>query len=195
MSTYKLFFAGSGGQGILLMGQAVTYAAMYEDLEATFMPSYGPEMRGGTANCTVCVSDKPISCPLIYEADAVVAMNLPSLIKFEPLVRPGGVIFRNTEIIDQSITRTDITQIRPLLYCGEGFVRNLANRLELPVVHNPCPADGYTKRQEVKELVAKLSEDYPRLKDYVFGAMQNLPLPEWKPNASRRRPPADGEEE
>ena len=93
------------------------------------------------------------------------------------------------------LDRTDITQIRPLLYCGEGFVRNLANRLELPVVHNPCPADGYTKRQEVKELVAKLSEDYPRLKDYVFGAMQNLPLPEWKPNASRRRPPADGEEE
>ena len=89
------------------------------------------------------------------------------------------------------LDRTGITQIRPLLYCGEGFVRNIAQRLELPVVHNPCPADGYTKRQEVKELVAELSERYPRLKDYVFGAMQNLPLPEWKPNASRRRPPAE----
>ena len=91
------------------------------------------------------------------------------------------------------LDRTGITQIRPLLYCGEGFVRNVAQRLELPVVHNPCPADGHTKRQEVKELVAELSGRYPRLKDYVFGAMQNLPLPEWKPNASRRRPPADEE--
>ena len=89
------------------------------------------------------------------------------------------------------LDRTGITQIRPLLYCGEGFVRNMAARLELPVVHNPCPADGYTKRQEVKELVAELSGRYPRLKDYVFGAMQNLPLPEWKPNASRRRPPSE----
>lgn len=88
------------------------------------------------------------------------------------------------------LDRTGITQIRPLLYCGEGFVRNTAQRLELPVVHNPCPADGYTKRQEVKELVDELSERYPRLKDYVFGAMQNLPLPEWKPNDSRRRPPS-----
>ena len=89
------------------------------------------------------------------------------------------------------LDRTGITQIRPLLYCGEGFVRNTAERMNLPVVHNPCPADGYTKRQEVKDLVAKLSEDYPRIKDYVFGAMQSLPLPAWKPNDSRRRPPAE----
>jgi 2-oxoglutarate ferredoxin oxidoreductase subunit gamma len=64
MSTQKLFFAGSGGQGILLMGQMILYAAMSQGLETTFLPSYGPEMRGGTANCTVVVSDKPISCPL-----------------------------------------------------------------------------------------------------------------------------------
>ena len=88
MSTTKLFTAGSGGQGVLLMGQMVTYAAMLEDKPSTFFPSYGPEMRGGTANCTVVVSDKPVGCPLIYEADAVVVMNLPSLIKFEPLVKP-----------------------------------------------------------------------------------------------------------
>ena len=108
MSTHKLFFAGSGGQGILLMGQMITYAAMLEDKSATFLPSYGPEMRGGTANCTVVVSDKPVSCPIIYEADAVVAMNLPSLIKFEPLVKPGGAMLLNTSIIDQRPTRTDI---------------------------------------------------------------------------------------
>ena len=87
----KLFFAGSGGQGVILMGQMTAYAAMYENKEVTFLPSYGPEMRGGTANCTVVISDKPVSCPLVYEADVVVAMNLPSMTRFESLVKPGGM--------------------------------------------------------------------------------------------------------
>jgi 2-oxoglutarate ferredoxin oxidoreductase subunit gamma len=108
MSTTKLFFAGSGGQGILLMGQMITYAAMLEDKAATFLPSYGPEMRGGTANCTVIVSDAPVGCPLIYEADAVVVMNLPSLIKFEPMVKPGGLLLINTAIVNQPAKRSDI---------------------------------------------------------------------------------------
>ena len=85
------------------------------------------------------------------------------------------------------LDRTGITQIRPLLYCGEGMVRGAARRHNLPIVHNPCPADGNTRRQEVKELVARLGEDYPRLKDYVFGAMQRLPLPEWGPVGGGRR--------
>ena len=109
MSTYKMFFAGSGGQGVLLMGQMVTYAAMLDEKSSTFFPSYGPEMRGGTANCTVVVSDKTVSCPLIYEADYVVAMNLPSLIKFEPMIKPGGVLLLNKSFINQKATRSDIT--------------------------------------------------------------------------------------
>ena len=109
MATNKLFFAGSGGQGVLTMGQMITYAAMYADMNATWLPSYGPEMRGGTANCTVVVSpDKPVSCPLIYEADNVVVMNLPSLKKFESLVKPGGNLFINSTLIDQKATRDDI---------------------------------------------------------------------------------------
>ena len=108
MSTFKMFFAGSGGQGVLLMGQMVTYAAMLEDKSSTFFPSYGPEMRGGTANCTVVVSDKTVSCPLIYEADCVVAMNLPSLIKFEPTLKPGGVLLLNKSVIHQDAKRGDI---------------------------------------------------------------------------------------
>jgi 2-oxoglutarate ferredoxin oxidoreductase subunit gamma len=107
--TTKLFFAGSGGQGILLMGQMITYAAMLEDKSSTFLPSYGPEMRGGTANCAVVVSGKPIGCPLIYEADALVVMNLPSLLKFESMVKPGGILLINTSIVEQPATRTDIT--------------------------------------------------------------------------------------
>ncbi len=109
MPTNKLFFAGSGGQGVLTMGQMVTYAAMYADMNATWLPSYGPEMRGGTANCTVVISpEKPVSCPLIYEADNLVVMNLPSLIKFEGMVKPGGNLFVNTSLIEQKPTRTDI---------------------------------------------------------------------------------------
>ena len=109
MATTKLFFAGSGGQGVLTMGQMLTYAAMYADMNATWLPSYGPEMRGGTANCTVVISpDKPVSCPLIYEADDVVVMNLPSLIKFESLVKPGGNLFVNSSMIEQKATRDDI---------------------------------------------------------------------------------------
>jgi 2-oxoglutarate ferredoxin oxidoreductase subunit gamma len=109
MSLYKMFFAGSGGQGVLLMGQMVTYAAMLEDKSSTFFPSYGPEMRGGTANCTVVVSDKTVSCPVIYESDFVVAMNLPSMVKFEPTLKPGGILLLNKSIIHQEAKRGDIT--------------------------------------------------------------------------------------
>ncbi len=89
------------------------------------------------------------------------------------------------------LTRTGITQIRPLLYCGEGMVRGAARRHDLPVVHNPCPADGATKRQEVKELIADLEHTYPGLKMRVFSAMQRLPLPAWEPIEHRRRPYAE----
>ena len=105
----KMFFAGSGGQGTLAIGQMLAKAAMDEGKEVTWLPSYGPEMRGGTANCTVVISpEKPVSCPLIYEADDVVVMNLPSLIKFESLVKPGGNLFVNSSMIEQKATRDDI---------------------------------------------------------------------------------------
>ncbi|MCL2628938.1 MAG: 2-oxoacid:acceptor oxidoreductase family protein [Oscillospiraceae bacterium] len=105
----KMFFAGYGGQGIMLAGQMVASAAILENKETTFFPSYGPEMRGGTANCTVIVSDKPISSPLIFESDCVLAMNLPSMLKFEPTLKPGGVLLLNTSLIHQSAKRSDVT--------------------------------------------------------------------------------------
>ena len=86
------------------------------------------------------------------------------------------------------LDRTQITQIRPLLYCGENLVKHTVQRLELPVVENPCPANGNTKRQEIKELVYELNGRYPGLKGRAFGAMQRLPLPEWGPIEHRRRP-------
>ena len=86
------------------------------------------------------------------------------------------------------LDRTGITQIRPMLYCGEQMIRHTAQRLDLPVVENPCPADGNTKRQEVKELIRTLDKQYPGLKSRVFGAMQGLPLPAWGPVEHRRVP-------
>ncbi len=94
------------------------------------------------------------------------------------------------------LDRMGITQIRPMLYCGEWMLRKAAEREHLPVVFNPCPADGYTKRQEVKELIHSLSKEYPDLREKVFSAMQRLPLPAWEPQDHRRRPLADdGREE
>lgn len=112
MNTFKMFFSGFGGQGVMLAGQMVAKAAISEGKETTFFPSYGPEMRGGTANCTVIVSDKPISSPLIYEADCVLAMNTPSMLKFEPSLKPGGVLLINTSLIHQEPKRSDIKVIR-----------------------------------------------------------------------------------
>lgn len=86
------------------------------------------------------------------------------------------------------LDRTGITQIRPLLYCGENLIRHTAQRLELPVVHSTCPVDGSTKRQEIKELIYELQGRYPGLKARAFGAMQRLPLPAWEPIEHRRRP-------
>ena len=111
MSTFKMFFAGSGGQGVILMGQMVTHAAMLDDKQSTFFPSYGPEMRGGTASCTVVVSDKTVSCPVINEADFVVAMNLPSFTKFEPMLKPGGIILFNSSMVNVGKTRGDVTAV------------------------------------------------------------------------------------
>ena len=108
MATHKLIIAGFGGQGVMLIGQMIAYAGMLEGKEVTWMPSYGPEMRGGTANCTVIVSDKKISSPVVTEATAVVAMNLPSLTKFEETVKQGGQLFVNTSLIKEKPTRDDV---------------------------------------------------------------------------------------
>ncbi len=101
-------FAGFGGQGVLLMGQLLAYAGMLEDKEVSWLPSYGPEMRGGTANCSVVISDEPVASPVVTKASAVVAMNRPSLDKFEDAVLPGGMLFINSSIIDKKPDRTDI---------------------------------------------------------------------------------------
>ena len=104
----EFFIAGFGGQGVLFAGQLLSYAALGEGKETTWIPSYGPEMRGGTANCTVVISDEEIGSPMVRNPQALVAMNQPSLDKYESSVRPGGVLVINSSIIKRSSTRTDV---------------------------------------------------------------------------------------
>lgn len=104
----EIVFSGFGGQGTLFAGQIVSYAAMDNGLEVTWIPSYGPEMRGGTANCTVVIADEEIGSPFVRNPQAAVVMNLPSLTKYEPLIKPGGVLAINTSMVEQRPTRTDI---------------------------------------------------------------------------------------
>lgn len=101
-------FAGFGGQGVMLMGQILAQAAINEGFEVVWIPSYGPEMRGGTAYCTVVISDRPIGSPIIRNPKHLVAMNRPSLEKFAPTVRPGGVIFINQSLISIDAGRDDV---------------------------------------------------------------------------------------
>ncbi len=104
----KIIAAGFGGQGALSIGQFIAYSAMHEGLEVTWLPSYGPEMRGGTANCSVVVSDSPVASPVISEPDCLIAMNKPSLYKFVNSVKPGGVIIVNSSLVEDKVERDDV---------------------------------------------------------------------------------------
>ena len=107
-----VIMAGFGGQGVLLIGKMLAYAGMHEGMEVSWLPSYGPEMRGGTANVIVRISEKPIGSPLISNPRGLMVMNLPSLEKFAPKVRPGGVIIVNESLIAKDAGREDCTVIR-----------------------------------------------------------------------------------
>jgi len=106
----KMIFGGYGGQGALLIGQLLSYAAMNEDKQVTWFPSYGPEMRGGAASCSVIISDKRIGSPIIQSADAVLALSQPAFDKFEAMIKPGGFVVYNTSMTDpgRKETRDDI---------------------------------------------------------------------------------------
>ncbi len=105
---HEIIIAGFGGQGVLSMGQIIAYAAMKENKEVSWMPSYGPEMRGGTANCIVIVSESRISSPIITKFDSAIVLNQPSLEKFEMAVKPGGLLVYEKSSIIRPPTRTDI---------------------------------------------------------------------------------------
>ena len=106
--THQILIAGFGGQGVLFAGKFLAYKGMVEDKNISWLPSYGPEMRGGTANCSVVISDTPVGSPIITSPDVLIAMNKPSLLKFVDAVVPGGKIFIDSTLIDAKVERTDV---------------------------------------------------------------------------------------
>jgi len=107
----EIIFSGFGGQGALFAGQLLAYAAMGAGKHVTWIPSYGPEMRGGTAHCIVIVSDEEIGSPIIRNPTSAVVLNIPSMDKYEPLLKPGGVLVVNRSLISRPASRTDIRVI------------------------------------------------------------------------------------
>ncbi|ACZ18821.1 2-oxoacid:acceptor oxidoreductase family protein [Thermanaerovibrio acidaminovorans] len=153
----RMIFAGFGGQGVMLMGQIISYAGMLEGKHVTWMPSYGPEMRGGTANCTVVISDQEVASPVTNDAEVVVAMNIPSLVKFEPAVTPNGCLLINQSVIDREPQRTDLVSVK--VPCNEIAEKlgnlKVANMVMLGAV---AGATGVVSKESiVKALEKKLS--------------------------------------
>ena len=109
MKTNRILIAGFGGQGVLFAGKFLAYKGLCEGRQLSWLPSYGPEMRGGTANCSAILSDEPIGSPIITTPDTLIAMNLPSLDKYEPATVPGGQIYVDSTLIERRVQRDDVT--------------------------------------------------------------------------------------
>ncbi len=109
MSTKNFLLSGFGGQGILFAGKLLAYKGLNAGKNVSWLPSYGPEMRGGTASCSVIISDEPVGSPIVSSPDILVAMNLPSLDRFESSVVPGGIIFADSTLIERKVARDDVT--------------------------------------------------------------------------------------
>ncbi len=133
----RILCAGFGGQGVMSIGQLLAYAGMLEDKHVTWLPSYGPEMRGGTAYCSVVVSDTPVGSPIVTaNATCAIVMNLPSLLKFESSVRPGGMLLVNSSLIGKSVDRRDI-RVHGI------FANELAVQCDMPRAANMVMLGAY----------------------------------------------------
>jgi len=159
----KVICAGFGGQGVMSLGQLLAYAGMIEGKHVTWLPSYGPEMRGGTAYCCVVVSKQPIGSPLITEdATCAIVMNLPSLLKFESRIARGGLLLVNSSLIEQKATRTDlhihyIPAVEAALACGNGKMANMV------MLGAYLEMTGFVKHASVIEACRKVFDNKSQL--------------------------------
>ena len=145
----EVIIAGFGGQGLMLMGRLLAYAGMLEGRKVAWMPSYGPEMRGGTANCTVIISSEEIASPIVTNPKTVIAMNKPSLDKFESLIQKDGLIVLNNSLIDQEVKRDDIKVLKIP-------ANDIANKLGNLRVANMVTLGAYVKKSGVVRLEFKI---------------------------------------
>jgi len=164
MAEEKIIMAGFGGQGVMSMGQLLTYAGMIEEKNVSWLPSYGPEMRGGTANCAVIVSDKQVGSPIITsDATAAIVMNLPSLDKFEADVNKGGNLLINASLIEKKATRDDLN----VFYIQ---ANEIANELGNGKVANMVMLGAYleiTKVVKVESVIEALKKVFGPAKEHL----------------------------
>jgi len=154
----KLIVAGFGGQGVLLIGRLLAYAGMIENKHVTWIPSYGPEMRGGTANCTVVISNNEIGSPITSIPDSVIVMNQPSLDKFEPIVKEKGLLIVNSEMITRKPKRKDLDIVEIPI---NKIARNIGNEK----VANMVALGAYIDKKQIVK------------KESIYKAMKKM-LPE-----------------
>ncbi|MBE7047972.1 MAG: 2-oxoacid:ferredoxin oxidoreductase subunit gamma [Ruminococcaceae bacterium] len=165
MKNCKIMLAGFGGQGILFAGKVLAYAGLKAGREVSWLPSYGPEMRGGTANCSVVISDKPVGSPIIPNPDVLIAMNRPSLDKFEQTLPQGGIIITDSSMIDREIERNDVTVIK--IPAREiALENNLGNLANMVIIGRLLKETGLYTLDEIK---AGLEKSIPPSKAALLG--------------------------
>ena len=145
MATTQILIAGFGGQGVLFAGKFLAYKGLMADKQVSWLPSYGPEMRGGTANCSVIISDMPVGSPIVKNPDVLVAMNLPSLKKYENDVVSGGIIIVDSALIAEKVNRDDVTTYyvpATKMANDEGF-STLANMILMGKLMKVCEDIGF----------------------------------------------------
>ena len=153
MKTTQILIAGFGGQGVLFAGKFLAYKGLVQEKQVSWLPSYGPEMRGGTANCSVIISDTPVGSPIITVPDVLVAMNLPSLQKFVNDVAPGGKIFIDSTLIDAKVERNDVEvfYIPATQMAKDAGFSTLANMILMGKVMKECDAVAFDGNKETLE--------------------------------------------
>ena len=151
MKTTQILLAGFGGQGVLFSGKFLAYKGLVQDKQVSWLPSYGPEMRGGTCNCSVIISDTPVGSPIITNPDVLVAMNLPSLQKFVDSVVPGGMIIIDSTLIDVKVERTDVEvfYIPATQLAKENGIATLANMIIMGHLLENNPELNFTGTEAV----------------------------------------------
>lgn len=155
MKTSQILIAGFGGQGVLFAGKFLAYKGLCEGRQVSWLPSYGPEMRGGTANCSVTVSDSPIGSPIITRPDILIAMNLPSLDKYESTVKAGGQIYVDSTLIERKVERDDVDvfYIPATKLADENNLATLANMI---IMGKVLASSGAVEREGLEEALGKV---------------------------------------
>ncbi len=169
--TKQILIAGFGGQGVLFAGKFLSYKGMLDGKEVSWLPSYGPEMRGGTANCSVILSDDPVGSPIVSKPDILIAMNLPSFDKYEMAVVPGGQIYLDSTLIERKCTRTDVEvfYVPATKMASDAQIPTLANMIILGKLMKECKEIPFENIENVLKKV--VPQRKPELYDLNLKAL------------------------